>query len=81
LRATPNRRSPEDLVLITSTPTPLGHQIRLVLPRETVAQLVALQARALAEGYRKPTYSDLISTAVSRLQPAELAALLAGTRR
>ena len=60
----------------TSTTAPAGHQLRIYLPRETVARLVDLQARALAAGYRKPTYSDLIRAAVSTVDSADLAALL-----
>ena len=58
---------------------PLGSgrlQLRLYVPRETVARLVDLQARALAAGFRKPTYSDLIQAAVSKVDTSDLADLL-----
>jgi hypothetical protein len=41
-----------------------------------VARLVDLQARALAAGFRKPTYSDLIQAAVSKVDTSDLADLL-----
>jgi hypothetical protein len=62
--------------LSTSPSAPAGHQLRLYVPRETVARLVDLQARALAAGYRKPTYSDLIQAAVSKVDTSDLADLL-----
>jgi hypothetical protein len=66
----------ESTVLPTSPSAPAGHQLRLYVPRETVARLVDLQARALAAGFRKPTYSDLIQAAVSKVDTSDLADLL-----
>ena len=66
----------ESTVLSTSSSAPAGHQLRLYVPRETVARLVDLQARALAAGFRKPTYSDLIQAAVSKVDTSDLADLL-----
>ena len=62
-----------------STASPTAHQIRLYLPRETVARLLDLQARAVEHGYRKPSYSTLIQAAVTKLDPADIVGLIEGS--
>jgi hypothetical protein len=64
-----------------SMTAPAGHEVRLHLSRDTLVRLVELQASALAAGYRKPTYSELIQAAVSRIDPSDLGTLLEGARR
>lgn len=76
LRASePNRRSQESAVLPTSPTAPVD-QVRVYLPRETLARLVELQARALTAGFRKPTYGDLICAAVSTVDAQQVIDLL-----
>lgn len=64
-----------------SMTAPAAHEVRLHLSRDTLVHLVDLQARALAAGFRKPTYSELIQAAVSRVDPDDLPKLLEGARR
>lgn len=61
----------------TSPPTP-GTQVRVVLSRESLVRLLELQARAIDAGFRKPTYGDLISAAISRLDAEQVIDVLGG---
>lgn len=72
---------PREQPLSMSMTAPADQQVRLHLSRDTLVRLVDLQARALAAGYRKPTYSELIQAAVSRIDPSDLGTLLEGARR
>jgi len=52
-------------VSTSSLPPASSHQLRLSLHRATVARLLDLQSRAVAAGFRKPSYSDLIDALVA----------------
>lgn len=80
-RSTAPRNIPREHPYSMSMTAPAAHEVRLHLSRDTLVRLVDLQARALAAGYRKPTYSELIQAAVSHIDPADLATLLEGARR
>lgn len=59
-----------------TSPTAPGSQVRVVLSREILVRLLELQARAIDAGFRKPTYGDLISAAIMRLDADQVVDVL-----
>lgn len=60
----------------SSIPPTSSHQLRLSLQRSTVARLLDLQARAVAAGVRKPSYSELLDALVAHAGDVSIEELL-----